>query len=278
MAERERQRTQPARSKQPDGVVTVQGLPVDMLFEIFSYLHPLDLLHLSWVNTALRDLVMSKSYKGMWKAARKNVYEMPEPFPGMSEPEWAALAFVKKCSFCFEKTVMYMDLYLRCCAKTQQTDRASMLKQGHHNFDAKFRLLITNRASHVSSAFADDYALRSEYDAIDFTSDTAVVLKFAKRIYAHARLCEKWLSRFKVARAGDIHDIKQHRAQAICDKLSEIGYAEEIRIMPLVNMRSDFDEHPLVRKAQPMTDRIWTNIRNEMIVFAEKLREKRIIP
>jgi hypothetical protein len=89
-------------------------MPMDILFEvsytplardgvhnlnscqIFSYLTPLDILHLSRTTKALRDILMSRSAITIWKSAFTFEPELPVP-PDMSEPEWANLIFSPHC-------------------------------------------------------------------------------------------------------------------------------------------------------------------------------------
>lgn len=46
----------------------MKDIPFDVLLEIFSLLHPGDLLHLSRVSTSLHDLLTSKSLICLWKS------------------------------------------------------------------------------------------------------------------------------------------------------------------------------------------------------------------
>ncbi|KAF9032498.1 hypothetical protein BDZ89DRAFT_1158527 [Hymenopellis radicata] len=310
MADRKRQKTGTTRSKKTTarnaGKRTKQSasrlkdlsdLPYDTLLEIFSYLLPLDLLNLSWVNQSLRGVLMTKSSRSVWKAARKNAQEMPEPFPGMSEPAWACLVFVKKCNVCWKKSVKSADLYLRCrlcpaCSETllvrQDEDRTSVLVRGNYPFDVKFLMLVTHGTTYGHSKSPEECALMSDYDAIEAELSAGAAKadpegfareKFKKNqeIYAHAGVCEKWQNRCNNAREKEIQQMKRNRKQAIRDRLCQLGYTAELRIMSAVRMQDAFDNHPFVKKSQPLTDRIWANISDEMIAFAEQLREKRLL-
>ena len=65
--------------------------------KIFSHLQPLDILRLARTNKSFRDLLMNRDSTHIWKAARKNVPDLPEPFPGMSEPAFTKLCFESQC-------------------------------------------------------------------------------------------------------------------------------------------------------------------------------------
>ncbi|KAF9053059.1 hypothetical protein BJ165DRAFT_1445191 [Panaeolus papilionaceus] len=45
----------------------ITEMPLDILFEIFGFLHPLDLLYLARANKVLRGVVMSRQALGVWK-------------------------------------------------------------------------------------------------------------------------------------------------------------------------------------------------------------------
>ncbi|KAF5368016.1 hypothetical protein D9758_004378 [Tetrapyrgos nigripes] len=75
-------------------------IPLDILFEIFGYLTPYDVLRLARTTKGLRTLLMSKSSSSVWQAARSNVPALPSPLAGMSEPEYANLTFDARCHSC----------------------------------------------------------------------------------------------------------------------------------------------------------------------------------
>ncbi|EKM51188.1 uncharacterized protein PHACADRAFT_104034, partial [Phanerochaete carnosa HHB-10118-sp] len=65
---------------------------------IVSHLTLRDLLHLTWTSRHFREMLMSKSRKHLWAAARRNDSELPDPPPSISEPRLAAVLLS---SFCF---------------------------------------------------------------------------------------------------------------------------------------------------------------------------------
>lgn len=95
-------------SKLPD-------MPLDVLFEvllypftifcsnnllyhqIFSCLHPLDLLHLARTTKSLRAVVMNRSARSVWRDAFASVDALPDCPEDISEPEYANLVFDNLC-------------------------------------------------------------------------------------------------------------------------------------------------------------------------------------
>jgi len=46
---------------------TMTEMPLDILFEIFSHLQPIDLLHLSWTTKDIRAIVVDNNASFLWK-------------------------------------------------------------------------------------------------------------------------------------------------------------------------------------------------------------------
>ncbi|KAG7085345.1 hypothetical protein E1B28_002911 [Marasmius oreades] len=71
--------------------------PLELVFEFFCYLHPLDLLHLARTSKNLRNFLMSRSLsERIWRTARSERQffpDLPPIPPGFSEPQFAALLF-----------------------------------------------------------------------------------------------------------------------------------------------------------------------------------------
>ncbi|KAJ3834026.1 hypothetical protein F5878DRAFT_378873 [Lentinula raphanica] len=96
----------------------LQEIPLELIFEILQYLEPSDLLKLAWVNKDFRSLLMSRPSTFLWRRARINADDMPEPAFDMSEPSHARLIFVNHCSYCqtrCEKIIW--ECRIRCCKK-----------------------------------------------------------------------------------------------------------------------------------------------------------------
>lgn len=74
-------------------------MPLDILFEIFEYLFPSDVLHLARTSKALRNVLMRRSAISIWKAAFSNHPVPSPPCPeNLTEPQWASLLFDSYCS------------------------------------------------------------------------------------------------------------------------------------------------------------------------------------
>ncbi|PPR06616.1 hypothetical protein CVT24_001723 [Panaeolus cyanescens] len=86
---------------------TFVNLPVDVLLEIFPFLHPLDLVHLCRTSSALRELLRQPSIAFTWKASYRNVtkpFPQPPPCPpGRNIAAYTAFLYCTTCNFCGAK-------------------------------------------------------------------------------------------------------------------------------------------------------------------------------
>ncbi|KAF5340479.1 hypothetical protein D9758_014551 [Tetrapyrgos nigripes] len=97
------------------------SLPLDLLFEIFGHLMPLDVLHLARTNKDLRRAhaayfvlaVLHKSATTIWKTAFDNVLGLPRCPNDMTHPAWASLVFESTCQNCQAQNVRTVDWYLQ---------------------------------------------------------------------------------------------------------------------------------------------------------------------
>ncbi|KAF9650522.1 hypothetical protein BDM02DRAFT_3221319 [Thelephora ganbajun] len=74
-------------------------MPLDVFYEIVSYMHPSDLLRISRVSKHFRKMLMTKNAVSFWRAARRNI-GMPEPPPDLNDAQYVALIFEHVCNVC----------------------------------------------------------------------------------------------------------------------------------------------------------------------------------
>ncbi|PPQ71816.1 hypothetical protein CVT24_006206 [Panaeolus cyanescens] len=85
-------------------LANITEMPLDILFEIFSLLHPLDLLHLARANKVIRAVVLGPNALVIWK----NAFQTPEvkehpppPCPdSISLPQYTAMLYDQYCQVC----------------------------------------------------------------------------------------------------------------------------------------------------------------------------------
>ncbi|KZT28748.1 hypothetical protein NEOLEDRAFT_775129 [Neolentinus lepideus HHB14362 ss-1] len=98
-------------------------MPLDVLFEIFGLLLPLDLLRLSWTSSEFRCTLMQRSARSLWIQALKHVERLPECLEDLTEPQWAFLAFYPCCHHCGAQNcqTIIWSCRMRCCNKCLKT-------------------------------------------------------------------------------------------------------------------------------------------------------------
>ncbi|BGP17137.1 hypothetical protein JCM10213v2_005149 [Rhodosporidiobolus nylandii] len=91
----------------------LQTMPLDILVEVFSYLHPGELLSLSYTAKPYYALLTSKTAAPIWRRSRRCL-ELPDlDFDGFSEIRYAQLVFHDRCELCDGKNEVQRDFYLR---------------------------------------------------------------------------------------------------------------------------------------------------------------------
>ncbi|GAA5987649.1 hypothetical protein JCM11641_001180 [Rhodosporidiobolus odoratus] len=89
------------------------SLPIDLLYEVASNLHPADLFALSNTSKVFRNVVTGASSSALWSAARERV-GLPElELANMTNLQYGQLLFGKGCSFCPRKNAGKPDPYYR---------------------------------------------------------------------------------------------------------------------------------------------------------------------
>ncbi|KAG1886289.1 hypothetical protein F4604DRAFT_1725611 [Suillus subluteus] len=266
------------------------SLPLDILFEIFGRLLPLDLLHLARTTKALRAVLMHRSSTTVWMAARSNLKGMPACADDMSEPAHASLAFDTHCHNCLKPNVRNVDwnLRVRYCQKcfkehTEVVDDKFKKAYGpklHHCLSLSMtqnrnviRCLISDRESLVDELLKLGPEERSVFRGTK--RDEVLVRK------EHAILCTKWTQGEQQSRWEELDHLRSLRYDAIVKKLIELGWEEDVNKLPdqhtaRIYKLTHFEDHPLVKQPKPLTDRIWQNIQHKMVEFMSQMREFRI--
>ncbi|KAG6836929.1 hypothetical protein H0H93_001091 [Arthromyces matolae] len=94
----------------------------------------------------------------------------------------------------------------------------------------------------------------------------------------HAELCEEWNEDCNLRRTNKLNDLRSQRFEAIKAKLSELGWEAEIDHVENDNeyRKKKLSHHKLVKKPQSLTNRIWNNIKDDLIQFLTDHKAKRL--
>ncbi|THH03238.1 hypothetical protein EW145_g6415 [Phellinidium pouzarii] len=222
----------------------MMSMPIDVFFEIAHYIGPDDLLRLSRSSKALRDLLMSKASRMIWRAAEKLV-GLPECPMDLSSPQYASFIFDTFCTDCQWKSIRGQSL----------------------------------GKIHIMGSFADKRAIHKEYSSIKEYSEAQKTFVNERRIalrqmWPGIRDLSEWMQRKKRERR-DHSDARSSREDDIFDNLRELGYTDE-------EFRTNCDEYGwkwknLINQPRRLTDRIWKNILPQLEETIRLRREKKAL-
>ncbi|KAH6919143.1 hypothetical protein BKA70DRAFT_1394532, partial [Coprinopsis sp. MPI-PUGE-AT-0042] len=228
-------------------------LPMDLLFEVFGKLDPLDLLHLSRTTKALRDILMSRSSIAIWKECLRNSGLPPCP-DDMNEPQWADLAFGKHCQVCLRAVPQHLawDARVRACSRCVESTLFSHHELETNNLPRRLLPCVPSieyqttgrrrrevRGYHLATVrkWIAEYAdvAPSEGDAwID-----ARILESEARD-EHTELCVEWHAYQLNEKEEKANADKDARISIIITKLENAGFSDSIeawRTTPFWNER-----------------------------------------
>ncbi|KAF5324810.1 hypothetical protein D9611_004188 [Ephemerocybe angulata] len=263
-------------------------LPLDVTYEIFGHLKPLDLLQLSRTSKSLREILMSRSSVSVWMSARANIEALPDcPFD-MSEPEYASLVFETHCHYCFANNVQTViwEARMRCCKRcggTMYTHWVNLVKEkvpdvlqsivpSTHEFTTGTVYPHTEKKYSLEQAVV----LTVEMARMDEESQALWFWNKKKeydRIVEHAELCREFLSGRHTRRNRELEDARLKRTNSVIEKLTALGWGEEIEKMSKYRLT----EHKHVKIPKDLTERAWQKIEADMIAFMQDVREKRLV-
>ncbi|CAK5264328.1 unnamed protein product [Mycena citricolor] len=274
------------------------SLSLDVLFEIFGHLHPLDILNLSRLTRAFRGMLMRRSATSIWKAALREVGGLPPCPPDMSFPFYVNLMFSQHCHNCLTARVQRVDYVLRvrlceACIRTpgvldtdndlnmeaNATDQAILACVA---FSSAFRIpkkkglccLPQERKAFVSGlGLRHTAAERSAY-----VDDREQALQSRKHF---AIACEQWAESMSHQRWDQLQGIRDQRRTDISEKLASLGFTEELEYAEGINYLTlppldQFADHPDVKVNKPLTDRAWKTIEPRVVAYMEKVRTHRL--
>ncbi|KAF8958278.1 hypothetical protein BDZ97DRAFT_1762293 [Flammula alnicola] len=268
------------------------SLPLDVLFEIFSHLMPVDILYLSRTTKELRRLLLHRSATFVWKAALENVPELPACPEDLSLPFWTNLVFDSHCQNCLTNNVKSINFLLRVrycnkCIKIKLTSESTYERENKlHDI-----ILKAVPFSHWNDR-RDRYCTIDDKDAFIIALDavegdrSAFVEKRREEIKArrlHAKECKKWLKNVTLVREAELEEIRAGREFDIRQKLSVMGYDEELAFLDKMNRGVCaiqpwpgivmLHSHPDIKQPKPLTERMWSNIEKDMVRYMRRARK-----
>ncbi|KAL1660197.1 hypothetical protein GGF50DRAFT_63704 [Schizophyllum commune] len=277
-------------------------MPMDILYEIFRSLHPSDLLHLARTTKAFRSLLMNRSSAWLWKDGYAAYAEDLPPVPDdLTIPQFVSLAYDRICHFCNAPsgvTNIIWTARVRACKKclsdkdvfvTERTrdQTFSRLAGGHVSipYHSECLPVVTVRSSsrglerlypvNTVKQLAHDYARDAKDKAWGWQETSAWFAEKSKLYRAkvqHAELCESWKDAREKERGDELKQVRDSRQADIVRRMTALGWGDEIEKLGL----GKFGKYKHVRKSQKLTEKMWLQIKDELVDYLKEVKMKRL--
>ncbi|KAI1795932.1 hypothetical protein LXA43DRAFT_970337 [Ganoderma leucocontextum] len=276
-------------------------MPLDILLEVFSFMHPRDLLSLARTTRDFRTFLFSRSSAPFWKSARKNAEGLPDCPQYLSEPAYANLMFFAHCHNCLRSNIqnILFEFSARYCRDCQR----SLLMEGGEvdcnldqiivqlGFHEDYLTPVTVTRDSTDRTFFHRHEYDNFLDACQHANDDDELVSVIQDNIAHVRMIHEtcgplyaWKEAQVQDRAQELDRLRGDRFAAITDFLSAEGWADEISRMGEEELNHLADK-PYARKPAKLTERgellphlisltshRWKSIREDAHAFMEDVR------
>ncbi|KAJ8519714.1 hypothetical protein ONZ45_g3364 [Pleurotus djamor] len=238
-------------------------MPLDILFEIFGYLDPLDVLRLARTTKAFRSVLMTRSATSLWKTAFENTPDVPQKPEGLAEPSWANFLFTTNCY------VLASHLALHTASVVIKSGTVS-------------NVLVRRKYSGVWLKVDFDNFMESFAKVRGDQAKSRDFCKQRNKRYAkmaeHSKEYDRWAADNKYERSADLEHIRNARFELIKMKLIEAVP----RLGPEIGGLTSSQEFllrqlPPVKAPRPLTDRAWPKVEREITPIMTEFRDARLV-
>ncbi|KAJ6469617.1 hypothetical protein C8R47DRAFT_1055373 [Mycena vitilis] len=260
-------------------------ISLDVVFEIFGHLQPLDVLRLSRTSKEFRTMLMHKSAISIWRSSLGNVVpELPHCPPHMNEPQWTSLVFDATCQVC-QKIARKVEwrLYVRLCSKCAKSHLACRqvfpTAQDGLDFSELIPVRPDDKKYYKKVYFVKEFekittAYRSFTDPEEKKKFVEQRKELKNTLLEHSKLCLSWAHSITENRSTELSDLRNDRYDAIVAKLTALGWGPEIdNMLPSDDLRA----HKAVKLPNALTERTWNTLEPEMVKYMEHMKEKRLL-
>ncbi|OJT07265.1 hypothetical protein TRAPUB_1894 [Trametes pubescens] len=304
-ARRQQQESEP-RGKKAIGkdigkLTEILNMPLDVFFEVTSHLKPIDILQLARTSKELRRMLLSRSARGVWLAARKNILpRMPDCPEHMNEAQYAHLIFERVCSACGVNQSVNVDYAIPArfcgpCWKTNARNGGKLAREaGLGKQPEVFNLLpkanivayqykidpitVVDQTSRNAYYEPEFVAVAKQYKELVKGGDQKALQQFIDerkadtiRRFNFNLAIGEWEKALSEEQCKEKEGVQQERVAAIEGKLRELGYEPSEYPGPLV----DYGFHQMLQQPRKLTPRIWNTIRPRLVEILDTLREER---
>ncbi|KAM5534534.1 hypothetical protein V8D89_006006 [Ganoderma adspersum] len=225
------------------GLEGMPTMPLDILFEIFGFLHPRDVVNLARTSKAFRTLLMSRDSAAFWRQARRKLKDLPDPPNYLSEPAYANLLFFPHCHNCLKPNIqnvvwLFAARFCKACYRssfTLSTGEQETLMWQMTNVDGKplqmANLVYSEKIvrRYKGKIFKPEIAtMRAEWAALkDYEEREKYVLKrreFVAECKAFSERLSLWKETYDATRSSELNDLREERLRAVKERLYDEGW------------------------------------------------------
>ncbi|KAJ3489820.1 hypothetical protein NLI96_g1862 [Meripilus lineatus] len=261
------------------------NLPLDLLYDIFQHLNPIDMLQLSRSSRDFRGLLMDRKSAFLWQAARQNIEGLPDCPTFLSEPEYANLVFDTTCFICRKPNVkgVMWEFRARYCVGCSDQMTAPWIVAAKRFPDGlpPNRVLFTPQNPIYYSTIQRRVHLRDvekfiqEWGATDVEKREEYLKRqedLIKDIRQFASACNSWQSTRKQAKEEKVERI---RAERLTQHLRELGWGDEVDLMAENDYRP-LSQNRFVRLTTAWNDKSWVKAKPHVIQAMESIKRDRL--
>ncbi|KDR81904.1 hypothetical protein GALMADRAFT_264184, partial [Galerina marginata CBS 339.88] len=264
-------------------------LPLDVLFEAFSFLNPHDLLNLTRVSKSFRETLLDGKSKTVWQQCQINLCHggIPNCPADLSEPHYAHLLFEPICHICDSKNAQWLSVFarVRLCANCfRRVCTVPTLPQEIYNAllpitTSLFEFPLSGpRKSYDQGKFIPH--LKQLYEEYMGLAGQGAQKRWMTEKITHHNVAEEHLKKCRdyfnnccAARESELEAERFGRKLEIIQRLKNSGWEEELITHNGIQALSSLVE---VKKRKALTERAWEEIRPKLESILTKRREKRL--
>ncbi|CAE7101851.1 unnamed protein product [Rhizoctonia solani] len=277
------------RGKQ-GGLAVLVDMPIDIFTEIASHLLPIDIVSLSRSSKFFRSFLMDRSSIHIWHTAMRNIRGLPPCPPDLSEPHYLSLLFSKFCTMCCQPVRSRMDEILRVRFCTSCRDKhlvsldtiawdlrclvhhSSKIMPSKARWGPSMAHVLKEEAREVEQKYQEMKNGGDKTAMEEWEKETKAAIQ--KRIEESTPI-QFFLDIIESDREHEVREIKNARRREIEDRFVKLGWDKK-DMQFTYNFPSRREWYSLVEKAQPLTERIWSNLQPKLIPILEANREERL--
>ncbi|EUC60505.1 hypothetical protein RSOL_348630 [Rhizoctonia solani AG-3 Rhs1AP] len=265
--------------------ILLMNLPVEVLTEVAQYVHPLDLVMLSRVNKFFRELFMDKRSALIWRSARENLPGLPPCPDDVSEPQYAAMLFTKRCSTCggYAPREMNPVLMIRLCANCWEEELVDVSRVTDYSLVSSFGGHVPGQSRSWKSwcQYKEARAVKVKLNELTEAGDEDALRqwkeerrKLVEAKKKNAAPLENWLVKRERERARDRNDLKVVNKKEIESRLIKLGWEQRDFVCYDGWRRKQWDA--MVLTTRTLTDKVWDNLLPRLLGHLEINHDDRL--